>query len=163
MAADQLWAPWRLPYVRRQQPQPDRCVFCAAREEADNPLVVWRGRRASVILNAYPYAPGHMLIFPHRHVAEPEHLDRDEQLEVWELLVRSIAAARSALNADGFNAGLNLGKVAGAGIPGHIHLHVVPRWEGDKNFIAVLADTHVISQALEETAETLRAAFTGGS
>lgn len=149
-----LWAPWRVRYVTG--PKGERCVFCAAAGGGDEELTVQRGKLASAIMNAFPYAPGHLLVFPNRHVGDPDQLGSEEVGELWALLCRLLRAARAALNPDGFNVGLNLGPVAGAGIPGHLHLHLVPRWEGDTNFMPVIADTAVISQALSDTAALLR-------
>jgi ATP adenylyltransferase len=144
-----LWAPWRIEYITG--PKGDRCVFC----EPDPAHLVERGERCFTILNAYPYAPGHAMVAPTRHVAGLDELDEPELLELMQLAQRVIAAQRGAMNPDGFNVGLNLGKVAGAGIADHLHLHVVPRWDGDTNFMPVLGDTHVIPQALEETRKVL--------
>jgi len=154
VAGRPLWAPWRLRYV--QGSRGEGCAFCRAAGDGEQELVVRRGKQTSVILNAFPYAPGHLLIFPHRHLAEPSDLTAEEQGELWELLCRSLEALRKLMSPAGFNAGLNLGRVAGAGLPAHLHLHLVPRWEGDHNFMPVLAETAVISQALEETAAALR-------
>jgi ATP adenylyltransferase len=144
-----LWAPWRIEYITA--PKPDRCVFC----EPDPAHVVDRGERCFSILNAYPYAPGHVMIAPDRHVAGLDQLDDAELLELMRLAQRMVGAMKRAMTPDGFNAGLNLGKVAGAGIADHLHLHVVPRWEGDNSFMPVLADTRVIPQALEATRKAL--------
>lgn len=155
-----LWAPWRARYV--QAPKGGQCVFCRA-AEGDDPLLVLRGSGVSAILNAFPYAPGHLMLFPHRHLPAPGDLNQLEQAELWSLLCRCLDGMREVMKPAGFNVGLNLGRVAGAGIPGHLHLHVVPRWEGDHNFMPVLAETTVISQALEETAAALRAALSSPS
>ena len=114
-----------------------------------------RTEHCITILNAYPYAPGHVMVAPIRHVGTLEELNEDEMLDTMRLARRSILAIRAAMKPDGFNVGLNLGKVAGAGIADHLHLHVVPRWNGDTNFMPLLADTHVIPQALEATRTVL--------
>lgn len=142
-----LWAPWRIEYVTG--PKDDQCIFCAGASGDQGQLVVDRGDRCFTMLNRYPYAPGHVMVAPNRHVGELEELTDEELLETMQLARRAVAALREAMSPDGFNAGLNLGKVAGAGVADHLHLHVVPRWEGDTNFMPLLADTHVIPQALE--------------
>jgi ATP adenylyltransferase len=150
-----LWAPWRLAYIKGDKP--DECIFCAAARSADDAThhVVHRGERTLVMLNAFPYAPGHLMIAPHRHVPDIEELDEEELLEVMRLTRRALAALRSAMSPDGFNVGLNLGKVAGAGFDDHVHQHVVPRWEGDNNFMPVVADIRVISQSLDDARAAL--------
>lgn len=176
MNEDRLWAPWRLEYVRGEAadepdsvPEPtawhdgaDRACFlcrCAATYSdaaADRKLwVASRGSSALVVLNRYPYNNGHLLIAPRRHVAELGALLPDEHLECIDLVVRMTDALRRRLGAEGFNVGLNLGRVAGAGVPGHLHWHVVPRWSGDNSFMSVLADTRVIPQSLDALWEML--------
>jgi ATP adenylyltransferase len=163
MSERPLWAPWRIEYI--VGPKDGECIFCAAgsasdgerRGPAETPLE--RGTRCFTMLNAFPYAPGHVMVAPYRHVAALEDLDDAELLELMQLARHAIGAVRRAMAAEGFNVGLNLGKVAGAGIAEHLHLHVVPRWHGDVNFMPMLADTHVIPQALEATREVLRAAL----
>lgn len=163
MSERPLWAPWRIEYI--VGPKEGECIFCAAgsasdeagRGPAETPID--RGERCFTMLNAYPYAPGHVMVAPYRHVASLEELDDPELLELMQLARRAVAAQRRAMSPDGFNTGLNLGKLAGAGIAEHLHLHVVPRWEGDNNFMPLLADTHVIPQALEATREVLTAAL----
>jgi ATP adenylyltransferase len=144
-----LWAPWRLEYVVSDK-GPD-CIFCAAAEGVEERArwIVQRGERCFTILNTFPYAPGHLMVAPVRHVGELEGLDDEETVELLALARRGVAALRSAMSPHGFNVGLNLGEVAGAGIADHLHLHVVPRWQGDNNFMPVLADTRVMPQALE--------------
>ena len=149
--ADPLWAPWRLEYIQRTD-QAERCVFC----EPEDDLVVHRGPTATVLLNRFPYAGGHLLVAPRRHVGQFSELTDDEALEIHRLAARSIAALEAEYVAQGFNLGWNLGRVAGAGIVDHVHLHVVPRWAGDTNFMPVLADVRVIPEALTESARRLR-------
>jgi ATP adenylyltransferase len=151
-----LWAPWRIEYITG--PKSDRCIFC----EPDPAYVVERGERCFSILNTYPYAPGHVMIAPNRHVAGLDELEDDELLELMRLAQRIIGAIKRAMAPDGFNAGLNLNAVAGAGIADHLHLHVVPRWEGDNSFMPVLADIRVIPQALEATHRVLIDTLDGG-
>jgi ATP adenylyltransferase len=155
-----LWAPWRIEYITG--PKDGECIFCAAaaasnEDPAHRPID--RTEHCLTIMNAFPYAPGHVMVAPVRHVASLEDLDPDEMLETMQLARRAILAIRSAMTPDGFNAGWNLGKVAGAGIADHLHLHVVPRWSGDTNFMPVLADTNVIPQALEATQAILAQAI----
>jgi ATP adenylyltransferase len=151
-----LWAPWRIEYITGLGSE--KCIFC----DPDPAHVVERGERCFTLLNTYPYAPGHVMVAPDKHVSGLEELDDDELLELMRLARRTVKAIQAAMNPDGFNVGLNLGKVAGAGIADHLHLHLVPRWEGDNNFMPVLGDTHVIPQALEETRKALVAALGSG-
>lgn len=149
MSERPLWAPWRIEYITGRKSE--RCVFC----DPDPAHVVVRGEHCFVLLNAFPYAPGHVMVAPNRHVAGLGDLDDQEMLESMQLAQRMVGALDCAMSPNGFNVGLNLGKVAGAGIADHLHLHVVPRWDGDTNFMPVLGDTHVIPQALEETRKVL--------
>jgi ATP adenylyltransferase len=155
-----LWAPWRIEYITG--PKDDQCIFCAAgvRDDggpAERPLD--RGDRCFTMLNAFPYAPGHVMVAPYRHVGALDELADDELLELMSLARRAIAAMRGAMTPDGFNVGLNLGEVAGAGIADHVHLHVVPRWNGDTNFMPVLADIKVVPEHLLETRRKLADAW----
>ncbi|MBV8735289.1 MAG: HIT domain-containing protein [Solirubrobacterales bacterium] len=149
MPERQLWAPWRLEYVVSDKEA--ECIFCSAAHghEQQAKWIVDRGERCFTILNTFPYAPGHVMVAPSRHVGELEELDGDEMAELLVLARRGVTALRRAMSAHGFNVGLNLGEVAGAGIADHLHLHVVPRWQGDNNFMPVLGDTRVMNQALE--------------
>jgi len=157
----QLWAPWRLEYVQAADEQPG-CVFCLAQEGDDEErLVVHRGERAFVLLNKYPYASGHLMVAPARHLDELEALDADEAAEIHALTVDALAALRAAYRPDGFNLGWNLGRVAGAGVLDHVHQHVVPRWSGDTNFMPVLADLKVIPEHLAEARRRLAEAWPG--
>jgi ATP adenylyltransferase len=155
-----LWAPWRIEYITG--PKDGDCIFCAAaasRNEDPAHQPIDRTEHCLTILNAFPYAPGHVMVAPVRHVGALEDLDSAELLETMQLAQRAIHAIRRAMTPDGFNVGLNLGKVAGAGIADHLHLHVVPRWSGDANFMPVLADTNVIPQALGATHTVLAEAI----
>lgn len=138
-------------------------MFCATASESE-PVQRWErpvdaGRRCFTLLNAFPYASGHVMVAPYRHLAALEDLDDEELTELMRLARRAVAAQRRAMAPDGFNVGLNLGTVAGAGIADHLHLHVVPRWEGDNSFMPVLTDTRVLPQALEATYEVLAQAL----
>ncbi len=146
-----LWAPWRLEYVQSADDEPG-CVFCTALTGDDvERLVVHRGRSAFVLLNKFPYASGHVMVAPIRHVGEFGDLRDEEVLEIHGLAQRSLRALREVYSPDGFNLGWNLGRVAGAGVVDHVHLHVVPRWAGDTNFMPVLADVKVLPEHLTET------------
>jgi ATP adenylyltransferase len=151
---ERLWAPWRLEYVGSGG-ETDRCIFCDPEER----LLVHRGERALVLLNRFPYASGHLMVAPLRHTGEFESLDADEAAEVHGLAGRGMDALRDEYEPHGFNLGWNIGRVAGAGIEDHVHLHVVPRWNGDTNFMPVLADVKVLPEHLDESARRLRAAF----
>jgi len=149
-----LWAPWRLEYVQHAD-ELERCIFCEPEEE----LLVHRGERALAVLNKFPYSSGHVLVAPLRHVGEFGEIDDAEALEVQRLAARTIDALRAEYAPHGFNLGWNLGRVAGAGIEDHLHLHVVPRWNGDTSFMPVLGDVKVLPEALLRTAERLRPHF----
>jgi ATP adenylyltransferase len=154
-----LWAPWRLEYVTHADEQPG-CVFCAeAAGEVEDTLVVQRGADAFAFLNKYPYSSGHLILAPYAHVGELHELGEEAALEIHRLSVAALAALRSLYRAAGFNLGWNIGRAAGAGIPEHVHLHVVPRWAGDTSFMPALADVKVIPEHLLETRERLRAVW----
>jgi ATP adenylyltransferase len=154
-----LWAPWRLDYVQGAD-EIEGCVFCRAAEGDDEEqLVVHRGERAFVLLNKFPYSSGHLLIAPYRHGANFADLDDGEALEVHGLAATGLAALASVYRPEGYNLGWNIGRIAGAGIVDHGHLHVVPRWGGDTNFMPVLADIRVIPEHLHETRRKLAAAW----
>jgi ATP adenylyltransferase len=149
---ERLWAPWRLEYVQHADEQ-DGCVFCraAAGDDDGAELVLHRGELAFALLNRFPYASGHLMVAPYRHGPGFDGLDDAEALEVHRLAVEGIEALRSVYAPHGFNLGWNLGRVAGAGIVDHGHLHVVPRWDGDTNFMPVLADVRVIPEHLADS------------
>ena len=151
----QLWAPWRLEYVEQADERPG-CIFCDPEPE----LVVRRGPTAFVILNRFPYSSGHVMVAPSRHVGVYGELTDEEALEIHRLAAEAIAALEAEYAPHGHNLGWNLGRSAGAGIVDHVHLHVVPRWAGDTNFMPVVAATKVIPEALAATAERLRARLT---
>ena len=167
MSTSRLWAGWRSRYVTSALgPDEDEgCVFCAILggevPEAED-QVVWRDEIAAVVVNLYPYTSGHLLVMPVRHVGDIEDLEPEESTAVWELTKRCVRALRSAYNPDGFNLGANLGRPAGAGIPDHIHLHCVPRWNGDTNFMTSVADTRVLPETLADTSAKVRAAWPEG-
>jgi ATP adenylyltransferase len=156
---EQLWAPWRLAYIKG--PEPEGCIFCTkpAEDRDEENLIVWRGGTAFVMLNRYPYNSGHVMAVPARHTGELEDLSPQEVEDLWEAVRRSVRALRRSLGAQAFNIGINLGRAAGAGITDHLHVHVVPRWVGDTNFMPVLAEVKVIPQHLLDTYRQLREAF----
>jgi ATP adenylyltransferase len=157
----QLWAPWRLEYIAQADEQPG-CVFCdeaAGGLAPDASLLVHAGDAAIALLNKYPYSSGHFMVSPRRHVGDLSELTDDEALEIHRLAVAGIDALGRAYGPGGFNLGWNLGRIAGAGIADHIHLHVVPRWAGDTNFMPVLAAVKVIPEHLLATRERLREAW----
>lgn len=156
---ENLWAPWRSVYIGKPQ---TGCIFCEklnAKDDKEN-LVIYRGDKTFVIMNLFPYNNGHLLIAPTRHVGDIVELTDEELLELNKMTQFMVQAIRTAFgNPHGFNIGTNLGKVAGAGIPGHLHVHIVPRWDGDANFMAVIGDTRVISEALDRTYEKITSAI----
>jgi ATP adenylyltransferase len=155
----QLWAPWRLEYIEQADAQ-DGCVFCRA-PAADNEtgLVVARGEQAFALLNRFPYSSGHMMVAPYRHGGNFEELSDEEVLEIHQLAGRGMGTLAEVFSPQGYNLGWNLGRIAGAGITDHVHLHVVPRWAGDTNFMPVLADVKVLPEHLEETRTKLASAW----
>ncbi len=154
-----IWAPWRIDYILGEREK--SCLFCRVIEEDDDRgnLVLFRGRLAFVILNLYPYNPGHLMVAPYRHISQLEELEDEAALEVMVLTKKCCVALKNKMAAQALNAGLNLGEVAGSSIKEHLHLHIVPRWEGDNNFMPVLAETRVMPQALGETYDLLQPAF----
>jgi len=152
---NRIWAPWRLEYVRSCDDE--GCFLCrAVGEDRDREnLLLLRGGTCGVIMNRYPYNNGHLLIFPYRHVAGIADLERNERLEMMDLIDQSIEKLKAVASPDGFNVGFNLGKVAGAGLEEHLHAHIVPRWNGDTNFMPVLGDTKVIPQSLMDLYDEL--------
>ncbi len=153
-----LWAPWRLEYVGAADEQ-EGCVFCVAAAENGDSLLVHRGKRAFVLLNRFPYASGHFMVAPLRHAGEFGELTDDEIIETHRLAAQGIGALAQLYGPQGYNLGWNLGRIAGAGVVDHVHLHVVPRWAGDTNFMPVLADVKVIPEHLTETRRRLADAW----
>ena len=160
---DRLWSPWRMAYIDGMSDDGHKsgCFLCAARDAADDrrALVFMRRPLAFAVLNRFPYNNGHALIVPNAHKGEMADLADDEMLAMMALARDVMALYERVLRADGYNLGLNFGRVAGAGLPEHLHLHLVPRWTGDTNFMPVLADTKVIPQSLEDLFDRLRAAM----
>jgi ATP adenylyltransferase len=155
----QLWAPWRLEYIQGAD-EGGGCIFCRALQADDETgLVVHRGERAFVLLNKFPYASGHLMVAPSRHEGDFGGLDREEAGEIQSLASSALGALAQTMSPQGFNLGWNLGRIAGAGVVDHVHMHVVPRWAGDTNFMPVLADVKVLPEALEETRRKIAAAW----
>ncbi len=157
---ERLWAPWRIQYVGVDQKQ--GCFFCRVIENPDAPdaaLVVWRPSGAIVMLNKFPYNPGHAMVAPLAHKASLEDLGDDEILDLMRAVKRTFSVLRGEMKPDALNGGLNVGRAAGAGVPDHVHFHVVPRWSGDTSFMVVVDDVKVVNEALADTAEKLRKAF----
>ncbi len=166
MTLERIWAGWRNTYVSGVAnviPVPGECVFCAVLNEPEatdkERLVVHRGEHVVAMLNLYPYGSGHMLVMPIRHVAGLGELNRDERVELFDVVTDATAALAAAYGPDGMNIGANLGRAAGAGIPGHLHLHALPRWSGDTNFMTAIAELRVIPEDLGTTYEKLAAAW----
>jgi ATP adenylyltransferase len=162
VATQRIWAPWRLEYVKDASKDIEsECIFCAAQEAGDDEgnLIVHRGERCFVILNKFPYTNGHLMVAPYDHVAALQELDAETITEMMELAKRGMNALESSYSPHGYNVGFNQGRVAGAGVEHHIHMHVVPRWGGDTNFMPVLGDTRVMNQTLEDSYRQLRGAF----
>jgi ATP adenylyltransferase len=156
-----LWAPWRIEYIKSAR-KIEGCIFCVKSQENDDKtnLIAYRGQHSFIILNYYPYNNGHLMIVPYRHLGEFCALTSEERLEIMNLIDTSIAVLRADMTPQGFNVGANLGAVAGAGIVDHIHFHIVPRWNGDMNFMPVIGNTKVIPETLVETCDRLREKFT---
>jgi len=159
MALERLWSPWRLAYVSGSG-EPQGCVFCDAQADAHAaPLVLHRGASCFVILNLYPYNNGHLMVVPNRHVATLSLATPEELSEMMRLTQAAEAAVTEAYRPQGINVGMNLGRPAGAGIADHMHIHVVPRWTGDTNFMSVVGNVRVLPEDLDQTATRLRPIF----
>jgi ATP adenylyltransferase len=159
-ALNYLWSPWRMSYIENHSKE-EQCVFCvavASDKDEDN-LIMARGKQVFIILNRYPYTSGHLMVVPYEHCSSLEQLDPQTRAEMMELTNRAILVLKSVYQPQGFNLGMNIGEAAGAGIAEHIHLHIVPRWGGDTNFMSSLADTRVLPEALEDTYRRVRAAW----
>jgi len=162
VANHRIWAPWRLAYVKDAAKDSEAaCIFCAkpaAGDDAEN-LIVHRGERSFVILNLFPYTNGHLMVAPYEHVGRLQDLSAEMLAEMMALAQRAMSRLEEVYEPHGYNVGFNQGRVAGAGVEHHIHLHVVPRWGGDTNFMPVIADTKVMPQTLEQSYEALKGAF----
>jgi ATP adenylyltransferase len=161
---DRLWTPWRYRYVSTSGPA-DGCIFCAASASADDRAnyVVLRAERNFAMLNLYPYTSGHLMIAPYQHVATLAGAPQETLEEMMRLTARAENALRQLYEPDGLNIGMNLGEAAGAGVPGHIHMHVLPRWTGDGSFMTTVAETRVLPETLETTYQRLKAALSAKS
>ena len=160
MTQKHLWAPWRVGYISSiRKVKSKSCLFCRRQKE----YILKSGRLSFSFLNRYPYNSGHLMIAPYRHVGRMEFLKREEWLEMLELINDSVARLENGMSPDGYNIGINVGRAAGAGIPGHLHLHIVPRWVGDTNFMPTLAGTKVISQSLASAYRLLKRAGVSGA
>ncbi len=155
-----LWAPWRIAYIREIE-KIEGCIFCVKPQENrdDENFLLYRGKTAFVLLNIFPYNSGHLMVAPYRHTALLEDLSPEEARELWHLVTVAVQALKRTFQPDGFNVGLNLGRAAGAGFDQHLHVHIVPRWVGDTNFMPVIGDTKVIPEGLEETYRRLKPVF----
>lgn len=158
--SERLWAPWRFSYVEGATKEGEGCIFVdlPAQDNDRENLILHRGERAFVILNAFPYTNGHLMIAPYKHTADLSDLDVEEQLEIQQLITASTEWLKKAYAPEGFNVGINIGKAAGAGIVSHLHWHVVPRWAGDTNFMPVVGEVRVLPQSLEESYDRLKGA-----
>ena len=158
-ANSNIWAPWRIEYIQSLAGDDDDCFLCRYRDEPSKDsenLLLWRGRECFAVMNRFPYTGGHMLVAPLEHVAGLEDLTGSAMCEMMEMVRDLQSALTGAIGAHGFNVGMNIGRCAGAGLPGHLHLHVVPRWNGDTNFMSALGDIRVIPQALSQLYSHLR-------
>lgn len=157
---EHLWAPWRMEYILNADEE-EGCVFCnrIERENDRDDLILFRGKHSFIIMNKFPYNNGHLMVVPNRHVADFTQLSSEEHLEMAELLSLSIQALKKAMNPHGYNIGMNLGRVAGAGIDEHLHYHIVPRWNGDTNFMPIIGETKVISEGLSASYSKIQKAI----
>jgi ATP adenylyltransferase len=156
-----LWAPWRLAYIKRAGPIDEACIFCTLPPKGRDRehLILHQGPLTFAMLNAFPYNSGHLMVVPRRHLADPAGLTDAEALELHHLTAAAMQALRETYHPEGFNIGLNVGRAAGAGILGHLHVHVVPRWVGDTNYMPVLGEVKVLPEDLTETYDRLAAAL----
>ena len=156
---EHIWAPWRMEYIKMEKPE--GCILCekpSQDNDAEN-YILYRGSKNFIIMNTYPYNPGHLLIAPYRHVSSLGELTEEERHEHFDIVSRSIEILRQELSAEGFNIGVNMGRAAGAGIEDHIHTHIVPRWQGDSNYMTIVSDVRVVPEALAETYRKLKGKF----
>ena len=158
---DHLWSPWRMEYIENNNKE-EGCVFCVAQAMTDSAenLIAYRGKLAYVILNRYPYTSGHLMVIPFEHKPNLEELDPETRAEMMELTSRCTAVLKNIYKPQGFNVGVNIGEAAGAGVLGHVHIHIVPRWKGDTNFMSSVGETRVLPEALEDTYLRVKKEFT---
>lgn len=159
---DHIWTPWRMKYIQEQHDYKG-CIFCLAAEAEDGleNLIFFRGEHNFMILNRYPYTSGHLMCVPYAHEERLQDLSRDARAEMMELATRAVDVLQVVYHPEGFNIGLNLGEMAGAGIAEHLHLHIVPRWGGDTNFMSAVGSTRILPESLEETYQRVKAAWEG--
>ena len=157
---EQLWSPWRMEYIHSEK-QTEGCIFClgADQEDHESRLILYAGQQSMVMMNRFPYINGHLLVAPIRHVPGLDDLSDEESLDLIITVRRSIEILKQVMKAEGFNVGLNLGRVAGAGVEEHLHFHIVPRWNGDTNYMTVFGEVRVIPEHIEETYRSLRPHF----
>jgi len=158
-----IWSPWRMTYIENDKHE-SGCIFCNAQAQQDSAenLIAYRGKLAYVILNRYPYTSGHLMVVPFEHKPNLEELSGQTRAEIMELSSRCTTLLRKIYKVTSFNIGINIGGAAGAGVLGHVHMHVVPRWPGDTNFMSTLGETRVLPESLEDTFKRVREAFLGG-
>lgn len=158
---ERLWAPWRMEYIRMPKDDRNGCIFCdkSNSEEDEENLIVHRGKYCFLLMNLYPYNNGHLLVAPYEHVSEFENVDISVQVEMLQVASKSMMIMRRVMRAEGFNFGANFGEIAGAGIKEHVHLHIVPRWKGDTNFMPVIGHNKVQVDSLSETCRILKKEF----
>ncbi|RJR48421.1 MAG: HIT domain-containing protein [Desulfobacteraceae bacterium] len=156
-----LWAPWRMSYILSERKNKNTCIFCPGEDRSQDAerLILFSGERTLVMMNRFPYNNGHLLVAPVKHVAALEELGSEEMADLFLTVRKSIGVLKKQMKPEGFNVGLNLGHVAGAGIEEHLHFHVVPRWNGDTNYMTILDDVRVIPEHIQETYEKLRPDF----
>ena len=156
---EHIWAPWRMEYIKMEKPE--GCILCEkpAQDNDAEDYILYRGSKNFIIMNTYPYNPGHLLVAPYRHVSGLGELTDEERHEHFDIVSHGVEVLRQELAAEGFNVGVNMGKAAGAGIEDHIHTHIVPRWPGDTNFMTIVSDVRVVPEALAETYKKLKGKF----
>lgn len=162
---EQLWAPWRMQFIQELRSRVGGCLFCELPGEGDDRerLILHRSRGAYVLMNRFPYNNGHLMVIPYRHTGKLSELSGEERAEIMELASHAVDVLGQALEAEGFNCGFNIGKPAGAGIVDHVHLHVVPRWTGDSNFLPILGNTRSMPEYLADTYDRLKPGFDTGA
>ncbi len=154
-----IWAPWRIQYIRA--PEQKGCIFCDKPQvdKDEENLILHRGKHNFVIMNVYPYNPGHLMVVPYRHLGKLEDMKTEERNEHYAMVSQAVGILRESTRTENFNIGMNLGRVAGAGIADHIHTHIVPRWNGDTNFMPVIGETRVMSESLTDIYQRLKVKF----
>lgn len=152
-----LWAPWRINFVKKTKNK--GCFICDVSKKKKTEFLIWKGKYSIIIMNIYPYNNGHLMVAPVKHKKDFSNISNDEALEMFAAVKRAVDVLKKVLKPDGFNIGINLGRCAGAGLPGHMHIHIVPRWNGDTNFMPVLASTKIIPQSLEQLSKILKKEF----